>query len=200
MKYMYRKFFKRFLDILFALICLPILGLITVLITPIIKYCDHGPVFYNALRLGRNGKVFTMYKLRSMKVNAPDMRNPDGSTMNAADDPRQTKIGKLLRKTSIDELPQVINVLKGEMSFVGPRPDLPGADKTVYRPGDFDKLTVLPGITGYCQALYRNTSTLEQRFDGDVFYAKNVSFRLDCRIIAKTLQTVLAQRNVYRNC
>lgn len=91
----------------------------------LIKIEDRGPIFYFGKRLGKNGRIFKMYKLRSMKVNAPDLRNSDGSTYNSDDDPRLTKMGKILRKTSLDELPQIINVLKGDMSFVGPRPDLP---------------------------------------------------------------------------
>ena len=85
---------------------------------------DKGPIFYNATRRGRNGKNFKMFKLRSMYVNSPDLKNPDGSTFNSDKDPRVTKIGRIMRKTSIDELPQILNVLLGHMSFIGPRPTL----------------------------------------------------------------------------
>ncbi len=196
---MYRKIFKRVLGLIFAVIGLPFFAVIFIIVAPMIALEDRGPIFYTAPRLGRNSKVFKMYKFRSMKVNAPDIRNEDGTTFNSQNDPRVTKVGRFLRKTSLDETPQLLNVLIGNMSFIGPRPDLPGADKTAYRPGDEVKLTVNPGITGYSQAYYRNSSTLDQRFDGDVYYANNVSLLLDIKIIAKTISTVLTQENVYRN-
>ena len=92
---------------------------------PIIKVVDRGPVFFNAQRIGKDGKLFKMYKFRSMYVNAPDIRLADGSTYNGADDPRVTKIGKFMRAMSIDEIPQILNVLNGTMSLIGPRPDPP---------------------------------------------------------------------------
>lgn len=196
---MYKKYIKRFFSILLSIIGLPFFGIIFVIIAPLIKMEDKGPVFYNAPRLGRNGRIYTMLKFRSMKVNAPDLRNADGTTYNSENDPRVTKIGKILRKTSLDETPQLLNVLIGNMSFIGPRPDLPGSEKTTYRPGDEVKLSVNPGITGYSQAFYRNSSTLDQRFDGDVFYAKNISFMLDIKILLKTIKTVLLHENIYRN-
>ncbi|MDO5131355.1 MAG: sugar transferase [Eubacteriales bacterium] len=196
---MYRKYIKRLLSIVFSIIGLPFFLIIYLIVAPLIKMEDKGPVFYNAPRLGRNGKIFKMFKFRSMKVNAPDLRNADGTTYNSEDDPRVTRIGKILRKTSLDETPQLLNVLKGEMSFIGPRPDLPGSETTTYRPGDIEKLKVNPGITGYSQAYYRNSSTLDQRFDGDVFYAKNLSFLLDLKILLKTIKTVFTRKNVYRN-
>lgn len=196
---MYRKYIKRLLGLFFALLGLPIFALIFLIVAPLIFLEDKGPIFYNAPRLGRNGRIFNMFKFRSMRVNAPDIRNSDGTTFNSEDDPRVTRIGKILRKTSLDEIPQILNVLIGNMSFVGPRPDLPGAEKEIYRPGDIEKLSVNPGITGYSQAYYRNSSTLAQRFDGDVYYAKNVSFFLDLKIMIKTVEIVLTHQNVYRN-
>lgn len=196
---MYSKYIKRILDFLLSLIGLPFFALIFLVVAPMIVLEDRGPVFYTAPRLGRDFKIFKMYKFRSMKVNAPDIRNEDGTTFNSENDPRVTKVGRILRKTSLDETPQLLNVLKGNMSFVGPRPDLPGADKEVYREGDEKKLKVNPGITGYSQACYRNSSTLDQRLDGDVYYAENVSFLLDVKIIFKTLGTVLTHKNIYRN-
>lgn len=195
---MYRRFVKRLLDIVGSLLLLPILVLVFLVITPLILVSDPGPILYNGERLGKNGKTFKMHKFRTMKVNAPDIRNSDGTTYNAENDNRLIKCGNFLRKTSIDELPQIINVLKGDMSFVGPRPDLPDAiglyDSKVKR-----KLKVLPGITGYSQAYYRNASTLEQRFDGDVYYADNISFLLDIKILIKTVEMVLLRKNVNRN-
>ncbi len=196
---MYKKCIKRILDFLFAILLLPFFLIIFLIIAPIIVIEDKGPVFYNAPRLGCYGKIYKMYKFRSMKVNAPDLRNEDGTTFNSEDDPRVTKIGRVLRKISLDEIPQILNVIKGEMSFIGPRPDLPGADKEIYRPGDEVKLTVRPGITGYSQAYYRNSSTLDERFNGDVFYAKNITLLLDVKILLKTIKTVFTHQNVYRN-
>lgn len=196
---MYKKFIKRLLDIIISLVGLPFFAFLTLMLTILIKLEDKGPVFYVAPRLGENGKIFNMYKFRSMKVNAPDLRNSDGTTYNSEEDPRVTRIGRLLRKTSIDEIPQLLNVFIGNMSFIGPRPDLPGANVELYRPGDEIKLTVKPGITGYSQAYYRNSSTLDQRFDGDVFYANNISFILDVKILFKTIKTVFSHENVYRN-
>ena len=121
---MYR-IIKRFFDILIAVIALPIFGALFIVFAPIIHFSDRGPVFYNAQRIGKNGKLFKMYKFRTMKTNSPDIRLADGSTYNGANDPRVTRIGKFLRTTSIDEAPQVINILNGTMSLIGPRPDPP---------------------------------------------------------------------------
>ena len=137
-----------------------------------------------------------MHKFRSMKVNSPDIRLDDGSTFNSPNDGRQTKIGQFLRKTSLDELPQLLNVLKGEMSFVGPRPDLPSQAK-LYEGDEYDKLTVRPGITGYSQAYFRNSVEWKKRLKSDVYYANNVSVLLDVRIVFKTIQTVIRRDNIY---
>lgn len=196
---MYRNYIKRLLGLIFSIAGLPLFLLIFIAVAPLIVLEDKGPIFYNAPRLGRNGNIFNMYKFRSMRVNAPDLRNEDGTTFNSEQDPRVTKIGRILRKTSLDETPQILNVLIGNMSFIGPRPDLPGADREMYRPGDIEKLSVNPGITGYSQAYYRNSSTLDQRFDGDVYYAKNVSFSLDMKILIRTIKIVFTHENVYRN-
>lgn len=195
---MYRYFIKRLLDIIFALILLPIVLVIIIPVSIAIKLEDGGPVFYNGPRLGKNMKQFTMYKLRSMKVNAPDIRNEDGTTFNSNDDPRVTKVGKFIRKTSIDELPQIFNVLKGEMSFIGPRPS-PLGDKSIYPKEFFKKFDVLPGITGYNQALLRNNATMEERIANDSYYVDNISFRLDIKILFMTIGNVVFSKNIYRN-
>ena len=165
--------------------------------TFIIRIDDNGPVFYNAKRMGRNGKPFKMFKLRSMKVNAPDIRLADGSTYNGDDDPRVTKFGAFARKTSIDELPQVINILKGDMSFIGPRPDtLSGlAD---YSEEDMLILTVRPGITGYNQAINRNSVLTKEKHQNDIYYVEHMSIGFDIKIIFMTLMTVLKRKNVNR--
>lgn len=195
---MYKKYFKRFLDICFSLIGILIFFLAFIVVAPIIYMTDKGPIFYNAKRLGIYGKPFKMYKFRSMKVNAPDIRNEDGSTYNSDDDPRVTKIGSIMRKTSIDELPQFINVFLGQMSLIGPRPD-PLDDMEIYTQEQKEKLKVRPGITGYNQAYFRNAITQDKKFENDVYYAKNISFILDVKIFIKTIITILRHDNVYSN-
>ena len=193
------RFFKRLFDILLSLCALPFVLLVIAIFAPIIYLTDRGPVFYNAPRLGYKGKVFKMYKLRSMKVNAPDLKNADGSTYNGENDPRVTKIGRLMRKTSIDEFPQFLNVFKGDMSFVGPRAHL-----TTHYTGfeNLDekrqkRLTVRPGITGYSQAYFRNAATSEQKLENDVYYADHISLALDIKILFKTVSSVLKRENIY---
>ena len=178
-----------------------LIPLVLVLMIPIalfIKLEDHGDVFYNAERYGRNMRKFRMFKFRSMKMNAPDIRNADGTTFNSEKDIRLTRIGSFLRKTSIDELPQILNVFLGDMSFVGPRPSPMGNERT-YTDFVKKKFDVRPGITGYNQALLRNSATLEERYKNDIYYAENLSFLLDCKIIYMTLRSVLCRENVYKN-
>ena len=195
---MYNRFFKRLIDLFFCLIGLPFFLLAFLIFAPIIYMTDRGPVFYNAQRLGLNGKPFKMYKFRSMNVNAPDIRNADGSTYNGDDDPRVTKIGRFMRKTSVDELPQFLNVLLGDMSLIGPRPD-PLDDMLIYTPRQKTKLLVRPGITGYNQAYYRNAVEQNEKFEHDVYYAENISFWLDVKIFFKTIVTILKKENVYNS-
>lgn len=195
---MYVKILKRCIDFIIGLISLPFLLIATIIMGPIIYFNDRGPIFYNASRLGRNGKPFKMYKFRSMMVNAPDIRNEDGSTYNGDDDPRVTKVGRFMRKTSIDELPQFFNVLLGDMSLIGPRPD-PLDDMDFYTEHQKKKLTVRPGITGYNQAYYRNSVGQNEKFEHDVYYAENISFVLDIKIFFKTIATVLTHDSVYND-
>lgn len=195
---MYSKGIKRILDFIIGLIALPFIIVITLIMAPIIYINDKGPIFYNASRLGRNGKPFKMYKFRSMMVNAPDIRNKDGSTYNGDDDPRVTKVGRFMRKTSIDELPQFLNVLLGDMSLIGPRPD-PLDDMEIYTEHQKMKLNVRPAITGYNQAYYRNSVEQNEKFEHDVYYAENISFFLDIKIFFKTIATILTRDNVYND-
>lgn len=195
---MYSKGIKRILDFIIGLIALPFIVAITLIMAPIIYFNDKGPIFYNASRLGRNGKPFKMYKFRSMMVNAPDIRNEDGSTYNGDDDPRVTKVGRFMRKTSIDELPQFVNVLLGDMSLIGPRPD-PLDDMERYTEQQKKKLVVRPGITGYNQAYFRNSVEQNEKFEHDVYYAENISFFLDIKIFFKTIATILTRDNVYND-
>lgn len=195
---MYRNFFKRFIDIAVSLVALPFVLLAIVVFGPVIYLTDRGPVFYNAPRVGKGGKVFKMYKLRSMKVNAPDIRNADGSTYNAADDPRVTGIGKLMRKTSVDELPQFLNVLFGHMSLIGPRPSTPKILDEM-TPLKAERLKVRPGITGYTQMMYRNSAQGEARYQADKYYVENLSFALDVKILFGTVLKVLKRENIYNS-
>ena len=119
---MYKKYIKRILDVVLSMIAIPLILILTVFVGTAIYLEDHGTVFYRAERRGLYGKVFKMYKFRSMKMNAPDLRNKDNSTFNSDSDPRVTKVGRILRKASIDELPQFFNVFWGDMSVIGPRP------------------------------------------------------------------------------
>ena len=193
---MYRKFVKRLIDIITAILALPLWLLILLIVGPIIYIQDRGPIFYNAGRLGKNGKVFKMYKFRSMKMNAPDIRNADGSTYNAEDDPRLTSIGKFIRKTSIDETPQIINILKGDMSVIGPRPDLP-EHMNLYEGEESRKLEIRPGVTGYSQAYFRNTIPWKERIINDIYYIDHLSLWIDIKIFFKTVVSVLKREDVY---
>ena len=139
-----------------------------------------------------------MLKFRSMKVNAPDLRNDDGSTYNSATDNRITRVGHLIRETSLDELPQCWNVLIGQMSLIGPRAgDVESKD--TYETDEKDKMLVRPGISGYAQAYFRNNLGVREKRLYDAWYAHNVSFWLDVKIFFKTIVTVLKQENVYTN-
>ena len=134
-----------------------------------------------------------------MRVNAPNLKNADGSSYNGENDPRVTAVGKFMRKTSIDELPQFLNVLKGDLSLIGPRAHM----TTTYQ--GYDKLSdklkrrldVRPGITGYSQAYFRNSITAEQKIENDVYYAENMSFVLDIKILFQTVFSVLKRENIY---
>jgi len=193
---MYKKLVKRAIDLILALIALPFWFIILIIIGPIIYFQDKGSIFYNAPRLGKNGKVFKMYKLRSMKLNAPDLRNEDGSTFNSEDDPRLIQIGKFIRKTSLDETPQLLNIIKGDMSIIGPRPDLPEHIK-MYKGDEERKLEVRPGVTGYNQAYFRNTVPWKERIKNDIYYIDHLSWWLDIKIFFKTAKSVLKREDVF---
>ncbi len=193
---MYKHFFKRVIDILGSLVALPFVLLVIAVCAPLIYFTDKGPIFYNATRRGRNGKTFTMYKLRSMSVNAPDLRNADGSTYTGKDDPRVTKIGKILRKTSLDEFPQFLNVLKGDMSLIGPRPTLATVPYEELDDIRKKRLEVRPGVTGYTQAYYRNSISQEEKFAYDAEYAETVTFWMDIKILFMTVYSVVACKNI----
>ena len=195
---MYKHFLKRLLDIVFSLLVFPLFGLILIPVAIAIKLDDGGPVFYKSARVGKGFQKFNMLKFRSMKVNAPDLRNVDGGTYNSANDSRVTKIGKFLRETSLDEIPQILNIIKGDMSIIGPRAgDWESVD--TYEDDEKDKAKVVPGLTGNCQAYFRNNASVREKRLKDAWYANNVSFVLDVKIFFKTIETVLKHENLYTN-
>ncbi len=193
---MYSKHIKRLLDIIFSIIGIIVFIPIWIIIPILIKADDKGSVFYLAPRIGRNSKKIMMYKFRSMYENNIDIRNDDGSTFNSENDSRVTRVGRVLRKTSIDELPQLFNVLKGEMSLIGPRASTWDMLDT-YKPDEIDKMKVRPGITGYCQAYYRNSIPARDKRIKDAWYASHISFKLDVKILFKTVETVLKKEKIY---
>lgn len=195
---MYKYFFKRVVDIIIGLIALPFVLLTVICCAPFIYLCDRGPIFYNATRAGKDYKPFRMFKLRSMYVNSPDLKNSDGSTFNSDNDPRVTPIGRFMRKTSLDELPQFLNILMGDMSFIGPRPKLYNTTKNLESMNDdYQKSYMIkPGITGYAQAYYRNSITQEEKYRWDAYYAEHISFVMDMKIIFQTFYSVVARKNI----
>ena len=192
---MYGNCFKRGFDILIGLCALPFVFVFVAILGPIIWFEDRGPIFYKAKRISKGGGLFKMYKFRSMKVNAPDIRLENGDTYNGDDDPRVTKIGRFMRKTSLDEIPQFLNVLIGNMSFIGPRPDMPDFLE-VYQKEHPAILTIKPGITGYNQAYFRNSIDGKEKMKNDDYYAKNLSLAMDVKIVFKTIKTVLFRENI----
>lgn len=193
---MYIKVIKPTIDFIIALIALPFFFVIWLVVAIAIKLDDGGPVFYMADRIGRNGKMFKMFKFRSMKVNAPVLYSADGSSYSAADDPRVTRVGKFIRATSLDETAQFLNILKGDMALVGPRGR--GSDSVgTFEEDELDLMKVKPGLTGYCQAYFRNSASPREKRLKDAWYANHVSFPLDVKIVFKTIITVLKRENVY---
>ena len=192
----YRRYGKRICDIAISIAAMPVVVGTIVGCGIAIRHEDGGPIFYNAPRVGKDGKEFMMYKLRTMKVNSPDLVMEDGSTYNGADDPRMTKVGAFLRKTSLDEIPQFLNVLKGEMSVVGPRPDLK-REVDLYQGDEALKLTVKPGVTGYAAVYGRNSLPWHERLALDIYYVLHLSFPLDSKVFFKTFITVFKQDGIY---
>lgn len=192
---MYVHYFKRLIDIVIGICALPFVIIFVLVFSPFIYFEDKGPVFYLAKRIGKGGKIFNMFKFRSMKVNAPDIRMENGDTYNGNDDPRVTKIGRFMRKTSIDEIPQFLNVLNGTMSFIGPRPDTPDF-LHVYEEEYPTILKIKPGLTGYNQAYFRNSIDGAEKMKNDNYYAEHLTFALDVKIVFKTIKTVLFRENI----
>lgn len=188
---MYRKFFKRLIDIFFSFIGLVILAVPMLIVSAAIKIESPGPAIFKQKRVGLHGKVYEIYKFRSMRVNA---EHTGSGVYSEKGDPRVTKIGRIIRATSIDELPQFINILKGDMSFIGPRPPL------TYHPWPYDEYTseqkrmfdVRPGVTGWAQVNGRKNVEWNKRIEMNVWYVDNVSLWLDIKIIFMTVFKVLA--------
>ena len=194
---------KRLFDIVAATCGIVILSPLMIIIAVLIKAEDHGPVFYKQVRVGKNGKTFKMYKFRSMFVNADKMldklkeqNDVDGPMFKMKDDPRVTKIGHFIRKHSLDELPQFLNVLKGDMSLVGPRPPLP-SEVAEYSEYDKQRLFVTPGCTGLWQVTERNEVGFNEMVQLDIQYIKRASFIFDLWIIWKTVEIVIKPNGSY---
>lgn len=195
---MYTKYFKRFMDIILTILALPGFIAIFIVVSIFIKLEDGGPIIHKSRRIGKDFKIFYMYKFRSMVVNAPIIFNEDGSTYSSRSDSRVTKIGRVIRESSIDETPQLFNVLIGNMSLIGPRAGDVESIGT-YLEDEVAKTYVKPGITGYSQAYYRNSLGVREKRLMDVWYVKNISFLLDVKILFKTIVTVVKREGIYRN-
>ena len=189
---------KRCMDIAVSMVLLLAAAPLLLLTFIVIRRTSEGPALFRQKRVGKGGKIFTILKFRTMVQNAPDLRNADNSTFNAEDDPRVTKIGKLLRKASCDELPQLVNVLRGEMSLVGPRPELLEGPAS-YTKKQFSRLKVRPGMTGLAAVSGRNNLPVSARRDMDAWYADNWTFFTDAGIIWRTIIVVLLGCGVNRD-
>ncbi|VYU30594.1 exopolysaccharide biosynthesis polyprenyl glycosylphosphotransferase [Clostridium tertium] len=195
------EFLKRTLDIMGSLCGLILLSPVIMIISILIKLESNGPIFFSQKRVGLNGKEFNMYKFRSMVVNAEELKEKlksknemSGPMFKIKDDPRITKVGKFIRKTSIDELPQLVNVLKGEMSLVGPRPSLPNEVKE-FESWMLRRLDVKPGITCYWQVMGRNNIDFENWMKLDIKYVNERNFWLDIKLIFKTFFVLFGDKN-----
>ena len=189
---------KRLVDILGSGILLSLLAPIMLACAASVKMTSPGPVLFKQERLGLRGIGFTLFKFRTMEVGAPDLRNPDGSAFSSSTDQRVTNVGHFLRNTSLDELPQLFNIFRGDMSLVGPRPDQ--IDQLqYYTPIELRKLEAKPGLTGLAQINGRNSISWQQRKELDVVYVEQQSMMLDLSIMCRTLPYVLQRRNLHAN-
>lgn len=190
--------FKRIVDIILGCIGLVLLSPVFLILAICIKIDSKGPVIFAHKRIGKNGKEFNMYKFRSMYENAEKMienfneeqKREWQENFKLENDPRITKVGKFLRKTSLDELPQIVNIIKGDLSIIGPRPVI---DEELEKYGkNKDKfLSITPGLTGYWQANGRSNTTYEERMQMELYYIDNQSLWLDIKIFFKTIVSVL---------
>jgi lipopolysaccharide/colanic/teichoic acid biosynthesis glycosyltransferase len=190
--------FKRLVDILVSATCLILLSPLLVLVAAIIKLDSAGPILFTSLRVGKKGEAFTCFKFRTMVENAEALKSSlrhlnerDGVLFKISKDPRLTGVGRILRKFSVDELPQFWNVLRGDMSLVGPRPPIP-SECEQYSLDQLRRLDVTPGLTGLWQVTARANPSFESYIELDSQYVNNWSFWLDCRILWKTIGVVIA--------
>lgn len=202
-KSLWYRFWKRFFDIVFSCIALAVLAVVFLVVAVFIAAEDGFPVFFVQERSGLNGKVFRMYKFRSMCRNAAEMHkyllkdnDLDGPAFKMKDDPRITRTGRFIRKKSIDELPQLLNIIKGEMSIVGPRPLVTYETEgcTEYQK---QRLLVKPGLTCYWQCSGRSDVKFEEWMEMDLQYIKDASLKTDFKIILMTVKSVLTGKGAY---
>ena len=194
---------KRLIDITCSFVGILVLSPLFIIIAIIVKFTSKGPVFFSQKRVGRNGKEFDMYKFRSMVVNAEELKEKlaaqnemSGPMFKMKDDPRVTKVGKFIRKTSLDELPQLWNVLKGDMSLVGPRPSLP-KEVAQFEDWMYKRLEVKPGLTCYWQVSGRNNIDFEDWMKLDVKYVKERNLWIDIKLICKTVFVLFGDKNAH---
>lgn len=194
---------KRVIDVVCSFIGVLVLSPLFIIIAIIIKFTSKGPVFFSQRRVGRDGKEFKMYKFRSMVVNAEELKEKlvaqnemSGPMFKMKDDPRVTRIGKFIRKTSIDELPQLWNVLKGDMSLVGPRPSLP-KEVAQFEDWMYRRLEVKPGLTCYWQVSGRNNIDFEDWMKLDIKYVDERNLWIDIRLIFKTVGVLFGDKNAH---
>lgn len=193
----YSRYFKRLFDILFAVSGLVVCGIPMLIVALLVRLTSPGPALFCQLRAGRKGKMFVLFKFRSMYIEAPEKANKDFTP--EARTQYITRIGKFLRKTSIDELPQMINVLKGEMSFIGPRP-LARTDEIVLKlRAESGADRVRPGISGLAQVNGRNEISDEVKAKWDADYAQNCTLIEDLKIVVRTLSEVVKQRGINKS-
>lgn len=186
---MYRKYIKRILDFILSLIALVILSPIILVIAILVRIKLGSPVIFKQKRPGLNEKIFTLYKFRTMT----DAKDENGNLL--PDNIRLTKFGKILRSTSLDELPELFNILKGDMSIVGPRPLLVKY-LSLYNKSQKHRHDVRPGFTGWAQCNGRNALSWEEKFDLDIYYVNHVSFFIDVKILFKTIKIVLLREGI----
>lgn len=186
---MYKKYFKRIIDFVISLISLMMLTPIILVITLLLAFVNKGMPFFFQIRPGFNEKLFKIVKFKTMT----DAKDADGNLL--PDHERMTKVGNLVRKTSLDELPQLINVLKGDMSLIGPRPLLPEY-LPLYNKEQQKRHHVKPGITGWAQVNGRNAISWEQKFKYDLWYVEHISFVTDVKIVLKTIKKVVVSEGV----
>lgn len=187
--YLYRKYFKRILDFFFAFVLLVLLSSIMIVSAAAIKLESNGPVLFRQQRPGKAAKIFAIRKFRTMRVET----EKEGQTL--TDMERMTQVGSILRKLSLDELPQLFNILHGEMSFIGPRPLLVKY-LDYYTPKQMRRHEVTPGISGWAQVNGRNAISWEEKFKLDVWYVDNISFVVDLKIVILTILKILNRNGI----